>query len=235
MCVVPSATLLLRTQASLPVPLRPAARAPGVPAPLQRQPVTLYGLLLGALSAPAVPSAPPPLPSVRPSRSILRASAPAADAAPPSVPPPPPPGQALAGLRFTLLGFSGDEPRARTAVDAAMQEGARYVVAPLPHNVDLVVIEPLLLHRLPEFALRLPDFAAVRSVRFVAGTRHVEESAAARRLLDPRLDTRCELFPEGAIVVTGAYTFGYNATPALTLCDAQMPPRWRRARARHAT
>ena len=117
-----------------------------------------------------------------------------------------PPGQGLAGLRFTLLGFNGEDPKARSAVDAALQEGARYEVAPTPHNVDLVAIEPMLLQRLPEFSLRLPDFATVRTVRFVAGTRHVEECAAARRLLDPRLDTRCELFPEGAIVVTGTLT-----------------------------
>ena len=208
-CIVPSATLLLRTQASLPAPLRPA-RPAAASAPLPRAPVTIFAVLLGALAAPAVPSAPPPLPSLKPARSILRASAPVQDAAPPGAPAVAAPGQGLAGLRFTLLGFSGEDPKARSAVDAAVQEGARYEVAPTPHNVDLVAIEPMLLQRLPEFALRLPDFASVRTVRFVAGTRHVEECAAARRLLDPRLDTRCELFPEGAIVVTGALacTFG---------------------------
>jgi len=206
-CLVPSATLLLRTQASLPAPLRPAARPAVASAPGSRTPVTIFALLLGALAAPAVPSAPLPLPSQRPARSILRASAPVQDAAPPpSAPPVAAPGQGLAGLRFTLLGFNGEDPKARSAVDAALQEGARYEVAPTPHNVDLVAIEPMLLQRLPEFSLRLPDFATVRTVRFVAGTRHVEECAAARRLLDPRLDTRCELFPEGAIVVTGMLT-----------------------------
>ena len=197
--------------------------------------MTIFGLLLGALTAPAVPSAPPPLPSMRPARSILRNSISVADSAPPSAPPPAPPGQGLAGLRFTLLGFGGDDPRARTAVDAALREGAKYEVAPMPHNVDLVVIEPVLLQRLPEFSLRLPDFAAVRTVRFVAGTKHVEESAAARRLLDPRQDTRCELFPEGAIVVTGASLLRAWLIPAaLTHRLTQTLPRLPRARARRA-
>ena len=178
--------------------------------------MTIFALLLGALAAPAVPSAPLPLPSLKPARSILRAAAaPVLDDAPPSAPPVAAPGQGLAGLRFTLLGFNGEDPKARSAVDAALQEGARYEVAPTPHNVDLVAIEPMLLQRLPEFSLRLPDFASVRTVRFVAGTRHVEECAAARRMLDPRLDTRCELFPEGAIVVTGALLCLHACTSVL--------------------
>ena len=195
---VQGALLLLRPASALPPPLRPLARPADA---LQRPTACVFGLLL---EAPPAALAPVPSRDARPSCGILRVRAqpppPTALAAVPE----PPPGAALCGLRFTLLGFKGDDASVAVAVEAALREGASYVSAPTPHNVDLVVLEPSLLQRLPEVPqLRLPDFAAVRSVRFAAGARHVEACAAARRVLDPRTDTRCELLPDGVMIVTG--------------------------------
>jgi hypothetical protein len=240
-CVLPHATLFLRAQSCLPLPLRPStARLVSAGGP--RLPAVVYGLLL---EPPPVGLSPLPSRDARPSRAILRHLAPRPPAAPPLPPAAAPPGEALRGLRFTLLGFAAGDPAASVAVDAALREGAHYESAPTPRNVDLVVIEPSLVHRLPDFALRLSDFAAVRGVRFVAGARHVEACAAQRRVLDPRLDTRAELFPDGAIVVSGACLGCACCAPCthihvfltrlLALPFLQTQTRWRRVTAPRAT
>jgi hypothetical protein len=240
-CVLPHASLFLRAQSGLPLPLRPAMTRPASSTGGARLPAVVYGLLL---EPPPVGLSPLPSRDARPSRAILRLAPPR----PPPPPPPPrgapPPGEALRGLRFTLLGFAAGDPAASVAVDAALREGAHYESAPTPRNVDLVVIEPSLVHRLPDFALRLSDFAAVRGVRFVAGARHVEACAAQRRVLDPRADTRAELFPDGAIVVSGACALCFVHHAMHCLCAfphsrafafLQMQTRLRRARAPRAT